>query len=96
MKENEVTCFACRTSGYLREIKNKVFLVPKTCQSEFMNYHYTVKNNKKNNGFTTLHDTARQCSKKLQNLSERVSPFENFECRSPRSPQLARLFNSTF
>ena len=58
IRETEVTCFACRTSGYMREIKNKIYLVPKTCQSEFMNYRYIVKNNMKRNGFTRLKDTA--------------------------------------
>jgi hypothetical protein len=59
IRENEVTCFACQTSGYIREIKNKVFLVPKTCQDEFTNYRYIVKNNKEKNGFTTLYDSAK-------------------------------------
>jgi hypothetical protein len=89
IRENEVTCFECRTSGYIREIKKKVFLVPKTCQSQFMNYHYTVKNNKKNNGFTTLHDTARQCSKKLQNLSEQ----NLLDFRPPRASASSHLQN---
>lgn len=40
IRETEVKCFACRSSGYLREIKNKVFVVPKTCQDEFINYRY--------------------------------------------------------
>ena len=59
IRENEVTCFACRSSGYIRKIKNKVFLVPKTCQAEFTKYRYIGKNDKKKNGFTTFRDSAK-------------------------------------